>query len=122
MADLEDFEKTVRAEAERKITAGRALHAAAASVLDVHETYRERYAEAVAAGFDEAELKRLGLTVDGVKLAPSKLRPKARAAQGGRGKPRSGPRSVASVAPAATPAAAVDTAGDGEPDGAELTA
>lgn len=118
MADLEDFEKTVRAEAERKISAGRALHVAAASVLEIHETYRERYAEAVAAGFDEAELKRLGLTVDGVKPAPSKTRPKTRAAQGGRGKPRS----VASVAPAATPAAAVDTAGDGEPGDAELTA
>ena len=122
MADLEDFEKTVRAEAERKITAGRALHAAAASVLEVHETYRERYAAAVAAGFDEAELKRLGLTVDGVKLAPSKARPKTRAANGGRAKSPSGPRSVASVAPAATPAAAEDRAGDADSGGAERSA
>ncbi|WP_067469700.1 hypothetical protein [Nocardia amamiensis] len=122
MADLEEFEKTVRAEAERKITAGRALHAAAASVLEVHETYREHYAEAIAAGFDEAELKRLGLTVDGVKLAPSKPRPKTRAAQGGRGKPRSEPRAVASVVPAAAPATAGEQAGDAESRGDELTA
>ncbi|MGW4718808.1 hypothetical protein [Nocardia sp. NPDC004260] len=120
MTDLEDFEKAVRAEAERKIAAGRALHAAAASVLEVHENYRARYAEAVAVGFDESELKRLGLTVDGVKLAPT--RPKTRAAYGGRGRPRSGPRSVASVAPATALAAAEDRAGEAPPSGADLTA
>lgn len=122
MSDLEDFEKEIRAQADRKIAAGRALRASVASVLEVQEKYRADYAEAVAAGFDEAELKRLGMMVDGVKLAPSRTPLKTRAGRGGRGKPRLGTRSMASGAPAAASAAAEQTAGGAEPDGAELSA
>ncbi|MFD4356823.1 hypothetical protein ACFWPX_30025 [Nocardia sp. NPDC058518] len=69
MSDFESYERRIREEAERKITAGRGLHEAAAAVLATHELYRGAVDEARAAGWDEAELSRFGLLVDGVRVS-----------------------------------------------------
>ncbi|WP_280187123.1 MULTISPECIES: hypothetical protein [Nocardia] len=95
MSALDDVEQIIREEAERKIAAGRNLANIVRDFGPWQEAYRAAYNEARSAGFSETDLKRLGLTVDGVKTS-------ARVSMNSRG--RSGRKAALSQAAMRDPA------------------
>lgn len=99
MSDFESYERRIREEAERKIETGRGLQEAAAAVLAAHNAYRDSVDAARSAGWDEQELARFGLLVDGVRLT-AKPGPKT-----GTKKIGIKPRASAGKAPANAPTA-----------------
>ncbi|MFE3280615.1 hypothetical protein [Nocardia sp. NPDC059239] len=99
MSDLDEFEAGIRAQAERKIAVGRALAKSADELLAAQKKYRTDY-EAALAEFDEADLRRIGLVVDGVKPGPKKKAVPKKPASATASKPRATSMSNAASHPA----------------------
>ncbi|WP_067721654.1 hypothetical protein [Nocardia yamanashiensis] len=69
MSDLDELETAIRQQAEQKIAVGRALAGSRDKLLSATNDYRRDFAEALK-HFTEAELKTVGLLIDGIRPAP----------------------------------------------------